>query len=63
MTKESKLGRYGKQKGFYAHLGMKIGSLLRAGASYQNLMGKNWDDMKQITWNQRIKVFGCSAPH
>ncbi len=46
VTKESKLGRYGEQKGFYAHLGMKIGSLLKAGASYQNLLGDIWDDIE-----------------
>ena len=45
VTKESKLGRYGEQKGFYAHLGINIGSILKVGASYQNLLGKNWDDI------------------
>ncbi|HIC36042.1 MAG TPA: hypothetical protein EYO80_00030, partial [Candidatus Marinimicrobia bacterium] len=46
ITKESKLGRYGKQKGYYAHLGINIGSILKVGASYQNLLGKNWDDIE-----------------
>jgi hypothetical protein len=46
VTKESKLGRYGKQKGYYAHLGIQIGSILKAGASYQNLLGKIWDDIE-----------------
>ena len=46
VTKESKLGRYADQKGFYAKFGLTIGSLFRAGASYQNLVGNNWNDEK-----------------
>jgi len=46
VTKESKLGRYGDQKGFYAKFGLNIGSIFRIGTSYQNLVGSNWDDEK-----------------
>lgn len=60
MTKESKLGRYGEQKGFYAYLGMKIGSLLKAGASYQNLIGKNWDDSEADYVESENKSFLAS---
>jgi len=42
-TKESKLGRFGKQKGIYAHFRMDIFSLLRFKMAYQNLRGDIWD--------------------
>lgn len=42
-TKESRLGQYGKQKGFFARLQVGLGSLLEAGASYQSLKGDLWD--------------------
>ena len=60
VTKESKLGRYGEQKGFYAHLGINIGSILKAGASYQNLLGKNWDDIEADYVESENKSFLAS---
>ena len=44
ITKESRLGRYGKQNGFYASLNLRLGSLLRAGAAYQDLTGEIWSN-------------------
>ena len=44
ITKESRLGRYGKQNGYYASLNIKLGSLLRAGAAYQDLTGEIWNN-------------------
>ncbi|MCH7613280.1 MAG: hypothetical protein IIB45_07975 [Candidatus Marinimicrobia bacterium] len=43
VTKEAKLGHYGDQKGFYARLGLRIGSFIKVESSYQNLIGRNWD--------------------
>ena len=38
-TKEQRLGRYGRQNGYFSSLSLKLGSLLRAGAAYQDLTG------------------------
>ncbi len=46
-TKESQLGKYGKQKGFYARFGLSLGSYLDFSTSYQNLKGDIWDDVSQ----------------
>ena len=43
ITKASKLGRYGEQKGFYSNLVVGMGSLLDATMGYQNLFGEQWD--------------------
>jgi len=42
-TKEQRLGRYGRQSGYFASLTFKLGSLLRAGAAYQDLTGEIWN--------------------
>ena len=44
ITKASKLGKYGKQKGYYSNLTVDLGSFLDATMAYQNLFGKQWDD-------------------
>ncbi len=59
VTKESKLGRYENQKGFYARLGLKIGKLYKARLTYQNLIGNNWNDEKadyRTSQNQSVMV-------
>ena len=59
VTKEYKLGRYGNQKGFYARLGLKMGPLFKAGVSYQDLIGNNWNDGKAdyvTSQNQSFQV-------
>ena len=42
-TKEQRLGRYGRQNGYFASLSLKLGSLLKAGAAYQDLTGEIWN--------------------
>lgn len=42
LTKESKLGTFGRQKGFYGMLGFDLGSLLTLVSEYQNLRGDVW---------------------
>ena len=44
ITKESRLGRYGRQNGYYASLSLRLGSMLRAGAAYQDLTGEIWNN-------------------
>jgi hypothetical protein len=43
VTKSSKLGYYGKQKGPFSRLNLNLGSYLGTGISYQNLFGKQWN--------------------
>jgi len=47
ITKASKLGKYGKQKGYYSTLTVDLGSLLDATMAYQNLFGRQWDNVSQ----------------
>ena len=42
-TKESKLGRFGKQKGIFANFSMDVFGLLGFHMAYQNLRGDIWD--------------------
>ena len=42
-TKEQGLGRYGRQSGYFASLTLNLGSILRAGAAYQDLTGEIWN--------------------
>ena len=42
-TKESKLGRFGKQKGIFANFSMDVFGLLGFNMAYQNLRGDIWD--------------------
>jgi len=47
ITKASKLGKYGKQKGYYSTLTVDLGSLLDVTMAYQNLFGMQWDNVSQ----------------
>jgi len=44
LTKESKMGRYGDQKGLFVRLGFNVDQLFTTNISYQNLIGHIWDD-------------------
>ena len=41
-TKESGLGRFGPQKGYFARITLNLGSMLEASASYQDMLGEIW---------------------
>jgi hypothetical protein len=41
-TKESGLGRYGEQKGYFARMVLNLGSMLEASASYHDMIGDLW---------------------
>lgn len=43
-TKESKLGKYSSQKGYYGRLNIDLGALISLGTEYQNLHGDVWSD-------------------
>lgn len=60
VTKESRLGKYGEMKGIYAYLGLKVGSIVSAGASYQNLIGSLWDDIEADFIESENKSFTAS---
>ena len=42
ISKESRLGRYGKQSGYFSRLRVNLGSAVVAVASYNNLVGELW---------------------
>ena len=44
IAKSNKLGKYGKQKGYFSSITFKLGSYLGASASYQNLLGDQWSE-------------------
>ena len=44
MTKDQKLGTYGKQNGYYSSLSIVLGSLVDATMAFQNLNGKQYDN-------------------
>ena len=46
ITKASKLGRFGKQNGFFSGLNINLGSIFDVGFSYQNLKGEQFDPSK-----------------
>ncbi|MEC8915575.1 MAG: hypothetical protein VYB62_04655 [Candidatus Neomarinimicrobiota bacterium] len=47
VTKASKLGKYGKQNGYFSRLTVDVGSFLQGGLSYQNLHGEQWQIQRQ----------------
>ena len=47
VTKASKLGKYGKQNGYFSRLTVDVGSFLQGGLSYQNLHGEQWQAQRQ----------------
>ncbi|MEE9166241.1 MAG: thrombospondin type 3 repeat-containing protein [Candidatus Neomarinimicrobiota bacterium] len=58
-TKESKLGTFGKQRGFYGKFGVNLGSLVSLVTEYQNLTGQIWEpdlDQFEERQNQSLKA-------
>ena len=48
ITKDSKLGKFGKQKGYFSTLNLDLGSLISTSMSYQNLFGEQWDESTKV---------------
>ncbi len=41
-TKESGLGRFGKQKGYFARMVLNVGPMFQVGAAYHDMLGEIW---------------------
>jgi len=59
-TKESRLGRFGKQKGYYARMILNVGPLLEASASYHDMLGQIWSKSEQDFVDDKNQTFLAS---
>ena len=59
-TKESSLGRFGEQKGYFARLRLNMGSLFEAGASYNDMLGDIWSLNEQSYIQKKNQTFLAS---
>ena len=59
-TKESSLGRFGEQKGYFARLRLNMGSLIEAGASYSDMLGDIWSSNEQSYIQKKNQTFLAS---
>jgi hypothetical protein len=61
ITKDSKLGKFGKQKGYFSTLNLDLGSLISTSMSYQNLFGEQWDESTNVFIQDRNQSFFASV--
>ena len=59
-TKESRLGRYGEQKGYFARMILNMGSMLEASTSYHDMHGQIWSVSKQEFIEDKNQTFLAS---
>ena len=59
-TKESRLGRFGEQKGYFTRLRLNMGSLIEAGASYHDMLGDIWSLSDQSYVQKKNQTFLAS---
>ena len=59
-TKESRLGRYGKQKGDFVRMVLNMGSMLEASTSYHDMMGQVWSSADKDFIDDKNQTFGAS---
>lgn len=57
ITKEYRLGTYGKQKGVFARLQLDLGQWVAITSSYQNLSGERWKNTDQRFVNEHTQNF------
>jgi hypothetical protein len=57
ITKDSRLGKFGKQKGYFSTLSIDLGSMIGTSMSYQNLFGQQWDDDNNTFIEDRNQSF------
>ena len=57
ITKDSRLGKFGKQKGYFSTLSIDLGSMVGTSMSYQNLFGQQWDDDNNTFIEDRNQSF------
>ena len=43
-TKESRLGRFGKQNGYFSGASLDLGNIFQVNLSYNNMIGNQWSD-------------------
>ena len=56
-TKESGLGRYGPQKGYFARMTLNLASLIEATVSYQDMLGDVWSDSDKLFIKDKNQTF------
>ena len=59
-TKESSLGRYGPQKGYYARMTLNLASMIEATASYQDMLGDVWSNSDRSFIEDKNQTFLAS---
>ena len=57
ITKDSRLGKFGKQKGYFSTLSIDLGEMVGASMSYQNLFGEQWNENENNFNNDRNQSF------
>ena len=60
ITKDSRLGKFGKQKGYFSTLSFDFGKLIGSSFSYQNLFGEQWSDYDNTFIKDRNQSFIAS---
>jgi len=56
-TKESGLGRYGPQNGYFARMTLNLASLIEATVSYQDMLGDVWSDSDKLFIKDKNQTF------
>ena len=60
ITKDSKLGKFGKQKGYFSTMSLDFGKLIGSSLSYQNLFGEQWNNSDNMFVKDRNQSFIAS---
>ena len=61
ITKDSRLGKFGKQKGYFSTLSLDLGAMIGASMSYQNLFGEQWSGSTNSFIEDRNQSFIASV--
>ena len=59
-TKESRLGRFGKQNGYFSGASLNLGSIFQANISYHDMMGNQWSDKEARFLESKNQTFLAS---
>ena len=59
-TKESRLGRFGEQKGYFARMILNVGPMFEASASYHDMLGQIWSGAEQDFIEDKNQTFLAS---
>ena len=60
-TKESRLGKYGEQNGYFSSASLIVGNLLTANMSYNNMTGSQWSINENKFIDKRNQTFLSSV--